>query len=108
MSQVATAFRFPVSCRIGINERPAAVAGNGSLLSGRVMSLRPRRPAVLHVRQGLVWATLGVRELWRPGESGDHFLSPGECLHVPAGARLVLEVVAGQPGTPARFDWTEA
>ncbi len=112
MSSATATNRVTSSCRMGINEphRHKAVAGAWRLPPGQALGLAPRRPAVLRVRRGRVWATLGVPEVQVPGELGDRFLDAGDCLRVPAGARLVLEVVArpGEGAAAAQFDWSDA
>lgn len=112
MSSASMAILSGNSCDSCINDEQdhQAVTGAWRLPSGQALSLWPQRPALLRVRHGRVWATLGVAGVRVPGELGDHFLDAGDCLHVPAGARLVLEAMAppGEAAMAAQFDWTEA
>lgn len=75
----------------------------------RALSLRPRRTAVLGVRQGCAWVTLGQGHGVTPATAGDRFLVAGEQLLVPAGTALVVEPLNNprSPG-PVYFDWEEA
>ena len=70
----------------------------------RAMSLRPQVPSRLHITQGRAWVTLGQAPKGAANESGDLVLSAGECLTVPAGARVVMEPWQPSAG-PVRFDW---
>lgn len=111
MTAVIVAENVNRSCLEGINApigKP--VTGAWRLRPGQALGLRPLSPALLSVRQGRVWATLGIDGLRVPGEMGDHFLGVGERLRVPAGARLVMEVVArqGEAAQEACFDWQDA
>lgn len=84
--------------------------GAWRLHPGHAMSLRPKRPAVLRVYCGRVWATLGQgAAAGAPDDGGDRFLGPGEALVVPAGVSLVMEPVSvpGDRG-PVHFDWSDA
>ena len=88
--------------------RPAAI-GSWRLHPGHAMSLRPRRASLLRIYCGRVWVTQGGPYPVIGRESGDRFLSPGETLRVPAGARLVMEPLAeAGDERPVHFDWTEA
>lgn len=83
--------------------------GSWRLFPGHAMSLRPRRDAVLRVYCGRLWVTAGGPYRVDGREAGDHFLSPGHTLRVPAGARLVMEPLAeAGDAQPVHFDWTEA
>ncbi len=81
----------------------AGLAGGWELAAGHALSLRPRTAAVLRIRAGRAWATLGERpRSLAPQEAGDHFLRAGEQLWVPAGRHLVLESL--DPGALS-FEW---
>lgn len=83
--------------------------GTWRLHPGHAMSLRPRRASVLRVYCGRVWVTLGGPHPVLGRESGDRFLSPGDVLKVPAGARLVMEPLAAAGDVqPVHFDWSAA
>ncbi len=83
--------------------------GSWRLHPGHAMGLQPRRDAVLRIYCGRVWVTQGGPYAVVGRESGDHFLSPGDTLRVPAGAHLVMEPLAeAGDERPVHFDWTEA
>ena len=48
---------------------------------------------------------LGLPHLGHGNESGDLVLEAGQCLTVPAGARLVMEPWQPASAGPVRFDW---
>jgi hypothetical protein len=108
MATVTAASAFVHSYRHGINDPARAAAW--IVWPGQPLAWRVRRPMVLRVQQGRLWVTLDVEAVRVPGQLGDHFLEAGQCLCVPAGARLVLEALVrpGEPGCPARFAWTRA
>lgn len=86
----------------------AARAGAWRLHPGCAMSLRPKDTAVLHIRRGRVWVTLGEPGVMSPDGAGDRFLQDGDVLTVPASARLVMESLAPRDASdPVCFDWTE-
>ncbi len=83
--------------------------GSWRLHPGHAMSLRPHRVGLLRVYCGRVWVTFGQAGGASPATAGDRFLGPGDVLAVPAGARLVMEPLAGPGETaPVHFDWSEA
>lgn len=83
-------------------------AGAWRLHPGSAMSLRPKAGAVLRVRRGRLWVTLGEPDGGVPGASGDRFLRDGDAVVVPAGVRLVMESLDAREGdAPVAFDWTE-
>ena len=87
----------------------ASRAGAWRLHPGCAMSLRPKDTAVLRIRRGRVWVTLGEPGVMSPDGAGDCFLQDGDVLLVPAGARLVMEPLAPRGASdPVCFDWTEA
>lgn len=89
-----------LSCRQAI--------GSWRLHPGHAMGLQPRRASLLRIYCGRVWVTQGGPYAVVGRESGDHFLSPGDALRVPAGARLVMEPLAETGDErPVHFDWTE-
>ncbi len=89
-----------LSCRQAI--------GSWRLHPGHAMGLQPRRASLLRIYCGRVWVTQGGPYPVVGRESGDHFLSPGDALRVPAGARLVMEPLADAGDErPVHFDWTE-
>ncbi len=71
----------------------------------RAMTLRPQVPSRLQITQGRVWVTLGLPHLGHGNESGDLVLEAGQCLTVPAGARLVMEPWQPAQAGPVRFEW---
>ena len=78
--------------------------GTWQLADKRAMSLRPRRPFVLSVAQGRLWATLDGPHRGSPAGLGDHVLEAGDSLTVAPGRRLVVETWGG----PACFGWDPA
>lgn len=93
---------------IASSSRCAAI-GSWRLHPGHAMSLRPRRASLLRIYCGRVWVTQGGPYDLIGRESGDRFLSPGDTLRVPAGARLVMEPLAeAGDEQPVHFDWAEA
>lgn len=83
-------------------------AGAWRLHPGHAMRLQPTEGAVLQVRSGRLWVTLGEPDAGVPGCSGDRFLQDGDRLVVPAGARLVMESLDAREGdAPVCFDWTD-
>ena len=87
----------------------AARAGAWRLHPGCAMSLRPKDTAVLRIRRGRVWVTLGEPGVMSPEGAGDRFLQDGDALLVPAGSRLVMESLAPRGASdPVCFDWTDA
>ena len=67
---------------------PLPAADECRLVPGRALTLRPRRPGVLTITRGAVWATLDGPHAPR---AGDLFLHAGACLPLRAGQRVVLE-----------------
>lgn len=87
----------------------AARAGAWRLHPGCAMSLRPKDAALLRVRRGRVWVTLGQPAGLSPDEAGDRFLRDGDTLLVPAGTRVVMEPLALRDDPqPVCFDWSDA
>ena len=83
--------------------------GAWRLHPGHAMSLRPKQAAVLRIRRGRMWVTLGMPSALSPQASGDRFLRDGESLVVPAGARLVMEPLSPREADgPVCFDWSGA
>lgn len=96
------------AARIPVSDRWSR-AGAWRLHPGCAMSLRPRDAAVLRIRRGRVWVTLGVPGVASPEGSGDRFLQPGDALLVPSGARLVMESLdLSADAPPVCFDWSDA
>lgn len=87
------------------------------LPAGHAISLGPTAPSQLRIVRGRVWVTLATpalplsldaERLWPA--SGDHVLTAGDVLDVPAGASLVMEAWPAEPtdaAQPALFDWHE-
>ena len=97
-----------MSQRTASLSRPATIGG-WRLRPGHAMSLQPRRESLLRIYCGRVWVTQGGPYPVIGRESGDCFLSPGDTLQVPAGARLVMEPLAeAGDERPVHFDWVEA
>ena len=87
------------------------------LSAGRAISLGPTVPSQLRIVRGRVWVTmatpalpqtLDAERLWPA--SGDHVLTAGDVLDVPAGVSLVMEVwpaTSADAAQPVLFDWHE-
>ena len=80
-------------------------AGTWRLAPQRAMSLLPRKNSQLLIVQGCAWITWDKPiEHWARTD-GDHFLTAGQIIDVPAGARLVME--ARHAHDTLHFDWRE-
>lgn len=79
-----------------------ALTGCWKIGAGGALSLRPARASVLRIARGQAWVTLGRAPRGHGNESGDHFLTAGQALRVPAGRHLVLEPMDAHP---LYFDW---
>lgn len=87
---------------------PRVPLGQWRLHPRCAMRLTPRREAVLRVHRGRLWVTLGQPDGGTPQRSGDLFVSAGQTLVVPPGARCVLEPwPAAQDSDPVCFDWMD-
>ena len=71
--------------------------GNWRLVQARAMSLLAGEDARLCAVAGGLWVTLNQPHVGPGNASGDHFLSPGQSLTVPAGKARVTA-----PAAPAR------
>ena len=90
--------------------------GNWLLETGRAITVTSRRGGQLRVARGRVWATLGANNTaaWRsvPLEPcamlEDYFLSAGDMLSVPPGAKVVIESMEQTEAAPVAFSWGHA
>ena len=100
-----------MSCDHGLNQRvsPPGRAGAWQVRADRALSLRPGRAAVLSIRQGGAWVTLGQGHGVTPATAGDRFLMAGDQMLVPAGTALVMESLNNRCSSDTvYFDWDEA
>ncbi len=90
--------------------------GNWLLETGRAITVMSRSGGQLQVARGQVWATLGSAQAksWRnaPLEPcamlHDYFLSAGDTLLVPSGAKVVMESMGHAQSLPVAFAWGHA
>lgn len=79
-------------------------AGAWKLPARQAMSLRPREHGVLNVKRGKVWVTVGDGpHSADPSDSGDHVLSAGERITIPARRHVVMEAWKDRD---VWIDWT--
>lgn len=85
-------------------------AGCWQLKRGHALGLHPACAAELHLVRGKLWITLGASGDARGlgDQAGDIFLSAGQSLTVPAGARLVMESLDPIDAPDVLFDWSDA
>lgn len=79
--------------------------GNWRLVQGRAMSLFAGECARLHAVAGGLWVTLNQPQVGPGNVSGDHFLSSGQSLTVPAGSHVVMEPWSLAGKGDAHFNW---
>lgn len=87
--------------------------GNWLLETGRAITVASRSGGQLSVARGRVWATLGTAgtQPWvaAPLEPcitlKDYFLSAGDTLSVPPGAKVVIESMGRAHSLPVAFAW---
>ena len=90
--------------------------GNWLLETGRAITVTSRSGGQLQVARGRVWATLGSEhsQPWRAAPLEpcatlqDYFLSAGDTLHVPPGAKVVIESMCRAQSLPVAFAWSHA
>lgn len=104
----AIQMQAPVPGSAAVWAPPSPPLGAWRLQPRQTLGLVPRRAAELRIVVGQVWVTVGGQGQGIPGDSGDRFLSAGECLSVPAGTRLVMEALPPLEGwAPAQFEWRD-
>ncbi|MDD0840966.1 DUF2917 domain-containing protein [Curvibacter sp. HBC61] len=81
-----------------------AFPGGWKLVAQRAVTFRPRERSVMEVTQGRIWLTFSGPHRGHGNESGDRFLSPGDCLLVEAGQTVVMEAFSREEVT-FRWDW---
>ena len=87
--------------------------GNWLVETGRAITVMSHSGGQLHVARGQVWATLGAANTqpWRAAPLEpcalfkDYFLSAGDTLRVPPGARVVIESTGRAHSLPVAFAW---
>jgi len=79
--------------------------GNWRLVHARAMSLFAGEDTHLQAVAGGLWVTLNQPHVGPGNASGDHFLSPGESLTVPAGSHVVMEPWSQAGQGDAHFNW---
>lgn len=80
-------------------------AGTWRLAPKRAMSLLPRKNSQLLIVQGCAWITWDKPIAHWALTDGDHFLTVGQIIDVPAGVRLVMQ--ARHADETLHFDWRE-
>ena len=87
--------------------------GNWLLETGRAITVLSRSGGQLQVARGQIWATLGTANIhpWSAAPlepcamPHDYFLSAGDTLLVPPGARVVMESMGHAQSLPVAFAW---
>jgi hypothetical protein len=79
-----------------------------SISVSEALTLCPREPGVLRVTQGRMWATIDLDRNSPVADAGDHFVAPGQDLHLRAGQRVVLEAWPVQGQTSIQWQWLPA
>ena len=90
--------------------------GNWLLEARRAITVMSRSGGQLQVARGQVWATLGAenKQPWRAAPLEpcatlkDYFLSAGDTLQVPPGARVAIESTGRAQTLPVAFAWWHA
>ena len=93
--------------------------GHWSLETRRAITVQSKGGGQLSVASGEVWATLSAGRaglnLWRSAPSNglepcvwlkDYFLSSGDTLLVPMGAKVVIQAMGRAQDLPVAFDWS--
>jgi Protein of unknown function (DUF2917) len=104
---------FPAQCA---SLDATSQTGNWLLETGRAITVMSRSGGQLQVARGQVWATLGSDnpQPWRAAPLEpcatlkDYFLSAGDTLLVPPGARVVIESTGRAQSLPVAFAWGHA
>ena len=76
-----------------------------SLSVSEALTLCPCEPGVLRVTQGRMWATIDLDRSRTLADAGDHFVVPGQDLHLRAGQRVVLEAWPVQGQASIQWQW---
>lgn len=103
---------FPAQSPTGEAANPS---GHWLLQTGRAVTVLSKGGGQLRIARGQVWATLGsAHDNHYPWHAAplepcavvkDYFLSAGDALVVPPGARVVLESTGRKQDLPVAFDW---
>ena len=99
--------RFSSQARSPVS-RPAI---SYTLQAGQAMTVQARESGVLRAVKGRLWVTFRHADRDSRVRAGDHFLSRGESLWVPAGQTVVMESwseAAAGVETPACVSWESA
>ena len=92
---------------------PTSQTGNWLLEAGRAITVSSHKGAQLRMARGQVWATLGAIHT-KPWQAtplqpcamlDDYFLSAGDTLNVPGGAKVVIESMQKMQSAPVAFEW---
>ena len=88
-----------------MNQIPARAVGCFKLHARRAMSLVPNTSGELRIAHGQVWVTYANAALDVSARAGDHFLQPGDVLHLTCGQKVVMEAFDSSPNTSVYFSW---
>lgn len=94
-------------------------SGHWLLQTGRAVTVLSRGGGQLSIARGQIWATLGsaTPRRYLPWHRAplqpcatlkDYFLSAGDTLRIPPGARVVIESLLRTHDLPVAFDWSYA
>ncbi len=83
----------------------SSLSGCWKLAAGRAVTLRPRKPGVLRIAHGRVWATIDGPHTGAANAQGDQVLMPGEAIDIAAGQRIVIESWGPKVQASAWFSW---
>lgn len=83
----------------------SSLSGCWKLAAGRAVTLRPRKPGVLRIAHGRVWATVDGPHAGAANALGDRVLMPGEAIEIAAGQRIVIESWGAKVQASAWFSW---
>ena len=71
----------------------------------KAITLCPREAGVVRVTQGRMWATMDLDSGSPVADAGDHFVAPGQDLHLRAGQRVVLEAWPAKGQASIQWQW---
>lgn len=84
---------------------PAHAVGCFKLPHRHALTLTITAPGELRIAHGKVWLTFADAAQDASVRAGDHFLQPGEVLHLARGQKVVMEALDARPDAAAYFSW---